>query len=720
MTAVGPPGEPAGVLPSEAALPVTLIDTLLDLSEEAVRSRRPDAVLQQIAGTAARLLAVRWGVLFLRDPGGPELRLVAVYGLALTDLPAALQLPSESHRNATLLQGRPLVVEDYRGGPPLAPIWWEPAERLGIRAVLAVPMILDGEYLGSLHVAHDAAHPFPPAEIDVLQRLARLAAQVVVRTRALSAAEQRAGALETMQAVARSLEATLDLDTVLGILVERAVEITGATGGSLMLWDEAMGRLVPRKAINAPELVTAHVAAHEGATGKAYATGRPQIANDYQQFLHAIPEARQDRVTNVLAVPLVRHGAPIGTITVFSRFFRAFTDEDAALLSLFAAQVAVAIDNQVLYGRVARQQRQLDDIIRTLHDGLIVYELDGRIRFLNPAAMEMLGIDPAVVGLPREEVTAHAERYLRYEIKPLHDRAATIAAVLEQGITLAGMTRVYSDPERTVEAFYSPLLDEAGNPSGFVSLFRDVSATQELERLRAELAVTRQQEDFLSIVAHELRTPVTAIKGFTDLLVRRLVPDATVTPRDLFMLGAVAGQVDRLAGLIDDLLDGARLHAGKLDFHWEVCDLGDIVRGAVAAVHPLAGARESDLVVTGECVPVRCDRVRLEQVFINLLTNALKYSTSGPITCTICGAAGTAEVAVADRGPGIAPKDLPHVFERFFRSHDVYEHQRGLGLGLYISNEIVTRHDGTMRVDSTLGTGTTFTVTLPLAGEAPA
>ena len=360
------------------------------------------------------------------------------------------------------MRGRTFILEDYQGGAPLSEEWWEPARKLGLRCVIATPLLAGEEYFGSLHAGGRTPRVFTPGDVALLERLARLAAQALAHTRALSAAEQRAGALESMQAFARSMAATQDLDPLLEQLLERAVALTGATGGTVMLWDDAEQALVMRKGYNAPAFDNQQLARGEGLVGQVFDQGVTLVENSYQHYDGAATLGRSDRLTNVLVAPLLRQGQPFGTLAVFSKTFKAFTAEDSRLLTLFASQAAVAIDNQALYSTVARQQRQLDSIIRALHDALVVYGRDGRVLMMNPAAEELVGIKAQVVNVPLAEISAHSERYFRYRVEPLHDWAGTFEAVLEHGVTLAAMQRVHSDPVRTVESFFFPYYDENG------------------------------------------------------------------------------------------------------------------------------------------------------------------------------------------------------------------------------------------------------------------
>jgi PAS domain S-box-containing protein len=696
-------------------LPVGAVDTLLAFSEAVARSTRPDDLLARITATAVELAGLPWSGVVLRDPHTDELRLVAAEGVPLAALPPVLEFSLESRLYQTLRRGELFIVEDYEAATLQTLVGRILARGIGANTMLAAPLQIDGDFLGAIYLAGPTPHHYTPLEQALIRRLARLAAQLLVHTRALSAAEHRAGALEMMQAMATSLEATLDLETVLRILIGRSIDLVGASGGALILWDEGSGKLVTRMssgvAYDYPP-----VAPGQGVTGTAFATGVPQVQNSYQHFAGAIPRASEQRVTNALAVPLLRGGRPFGTITVFSLVFKPFTPEDIHTLTLFAGQAAVAIDNQMLYSTVLSQQRQLDSIIRAMHDALVVYDRAGTIILINPAAEDLIGLRAAVVGVSHDEVMRNYERYAKYRVEPLHDWDRTFDTVLTTGVTLAAMSHVHSDRLRTVESVFAPYLDATGAIIGVIAVTRDVSVSHELERVRAELEVARRQEDFLSIAAHELRTPITAVKGYSDLLNRRMAPGYTVTERDTRMLGSIASQVSRLTELVDDLLDMGRIQAGRIEFHWELCSIREVLRGAIDSVRPIAGAREPDLQLVGEeDGTVRCDPGRLEQVFVNLLTNALKYSAAGAVTCTVARLDGRVRVAVQDRGAGIPPDDLPRLFDRFFRSHDVYAHQRGLGLGLYISRQIVERHEGRIWAESVLDVGSTFYVELPLA-----
>lgn len=255
-------------------------------------------------------------------------------------------------------------------------------------------------------------------------------------------------------------------------------------------------------------------------------------------------------------------------------------------------------------------------------------------------------------------------------------------------------------------------------------------ATQALDRARlyeaaqraraAAEAANRLKDDFLSTVSHELRAPLNAILGWTSML-RSGSLDETRTARAIDSIFANASRQTRL---IDELLDVARIVAGRAVLDLHEIDLAETIRGAVDAVMPAAHAKGVELhFETDAHVRVMGDAQRLEQVFLNLVSNGVKFtSKGGRVTVEITSSGRSADIVVADTGIGIDPEFLPHVFERF-RQADSSTSRRygGLGLGLSIAHHLVVLHGGTIRADSAgAGRGTTFTVSLPVTAAEEA
>jgi signal transduction histidine kinase len=248
------------------------------------------------------------------------------------------------------------------------------------------------------------------------------------------------------------------------------------------------------------------------------------------------------------------------------------------------------------------------------------------------------------------------------------------------------------------------------------------TAEQVAQRQAEELVTANKLKDqFLSLASHELKTPISAIKGYAQLAQRRLnkIPDSSpATNAAHESLGKIADQSNRLTALVNDLLDVSRIQAGKLELRLEECDLVVLCQQAVEEQHT-STERAIDLAVPAEPVCLMADCERLGQVLNNLISNALKYSDSKTsIQVSLTAQNGRAQVRVQDHGVGIPGDELPMIFDRFFRARTAREgNQRGLGLGLVICKEIVERHHGGIWAESEEGQGSTFVFELPMAKE---
>jgi signal transduction histidine kinase len=252
-----------------------------------------------------------------------------------------------------------------------------------------------------------------------------------------------------------------------------------------------------------------------------------------------------------------------------------------------------------------------------------------------------------------------------------------------------------------------------------------LAAEQELQTYAEELETKNQKlneadhmkDRFISIASHELKTPITSIRGQAQLVLRRLSKQRDLSP-DMesirTTLEKINAQTDRLTALVNELLDVSNIRAGRLELHKKEHDLVDICREVVEDERLLTG-RTILLEVPSTPLKAPVDRDRIVQVLVNLVSNAVKYSSEEtPVQVNVSRHNGMAVIQVCDQGKGIAKDQQKHIFEMFYRAPDAQSSKPGLGLGLAISKDIVERHKGHISFESEQGKGSTFTVELPL------
>lgn len=296
--------------------------------------------------------------------------------------------------------------------------------------------------------------------------------------------------------------------------------------------------------------------------------------------------------------------------------------------------------------------------------------------------------------------------------------------------TVSIMLTGYASLESAVTALRSGAYDYLIKPSDVDELRATVGRALERRRLRQRLVeleqLDRLKTQFLSMASHELRTPLTAVSGFMQIARRRMgrlggaaeVPDSwrAEAQKADETLEMANRQAKKLARLIDELLDVSRLQQGRVEMRLAEIELADVVREVGERMKLLSKGHEIETKIEG-AAPIVADRDRIEQVLENLVGNAMKYSPeSGRIEMSLRINGANAIVLVRDQGIGIAPAEVEKIFGLFYRSPDPRaDHVGGLGLGLYISREIVSRHHGRLWAERNPGAGTTFHVTLPLA-----
>ncbi|HYH97070.1 ATP-binding protein [Hyalangium sp.] len=276
-------------------------------------------------------------------------------------------------------------------------------------------------------------------------------------------------------------------------------------------------------------------------------------------------------------------------------------------------------------------------------------------------------------------------------------------------------TRWPDGTTRWLSARGQVFFDAAGVPARLLGTLLDISEQKRVEQALREAVRTR--DEFLSIASHELKTPITSLKMQLQMTQRKIKPEEQVgLPLEKLarVLAISTRQVDRLTNLVEDLLDVSRIQAGKLDFRFESVDLSSLVHEVVERLRDqLSEVRCSVEVFATDSLRVECDRFRVEQVVVNLLTNAMKYGAGRPIQISVEPLHHAARISVQDFGIGIDKDKHELIFERFARAVPS-RNISGLGLGLYIVKQILNAHHGHVRVESEVGKGSTFVIELPL------
>lgn len=642
----------------------------------------------------------------------------------------------------------------------------------GIYAWIGVPLNTGNETIGAISLGStDPAIAYTREQQDILQAIADQAAGAIIKTQLLDESQRRARQLEILNQVGRSLTSTLEIDPLLSQILASAVEILRSEAGSLLLVDEVTDELifVVTTGPVANDLTGMRLPPGTGLVGKAVEMRTSIIDNNVHQSKDWFEKADENTgfITRALmVVPMEVRDKVIGVIEVINKVDGSpFSPDDQRLLSAFTAQAAVAIENarlftmtdQALAARVEelsvmqRVDRELNaslDLTRAMH-----ITLDWAMRQSEAGA----GLVAVVENIEESEETTlrimASQGYTglditdRQEVEKIRQIAAVQEAVdgkirlpkLDQkgkylldmgqsqlvipirreeqtiGLILLESLQVENFDEETT-AFLTRLSDHAAIAIANAKLFTAVEA--------ANIA----KSDFINFVSHELKTPMTSIQGFTDLLSNGAV--GPVNEAQAGFLATIRANVRRMDRLVSDLSDISKIEAGRLRLEFASVNIQEIVDEVVRSTKGQIDQKEQILVVEvpDDLPAVWGDRTRITQVLTNLVSNAYKYTPqqgqifvrgeqAQNIWDTNLDAAPTVlHISVQDTGIGIKPEDQKQIFSKFFRSDDPKARESpGTGLGLNITKNLVELQGGQIWFESEFRKGTAFHFTIPVA-----
>ncbi|HVB20427.1 MAG TPA: ATP-binding protein [Ktedonobacteraceae bacterium] len=390
---------------------------------------------------------------------------------------------------------------------------------------------------------------------------------------------------------------------------------------------------------------------------------------------------------------------------------------EAKTLEGCGMHIAAALAQARLHAEIEHERARLRAVLAQLPEGIMLVEApDGRIQYVNAAATEITGMT-ASAQIDFQMQNAHLAPYLTdIQGNPISPEKLSTNRAL-RGETINGLETLLTRQNGT-EVFLltsaAPLRTDDGTIIGAIVVFQDITTRKSIEQ---------EKNEFLSITSHELRTPITTIQGFAELLqVRAREPESLNTPQNQRALTSIIDQSKRLTRLIEEILDLSRIESKRMLLNIEPHDLMQTLRQVLENQSMMAKHHTIHLVLDGvtaqDTLPGYFDEDRIIQVLNNLINNAIKYSPDQDeieVGLRYTGEKpGEALIWVRDYGIGIAAHELPHIYERFHRAGNLDRSISGLGIGLYLVNELVTRHGGHIQVESIDGKGSTFSVTLPL------
>jgi GAF domain-containing protein/anti-sigma regulatory factor (Ser/Thr protein kinase) len=772
-----------------------------ELSESLEQQTATSEVLQVISSSPGELQPVfdamlenavwicgaTFGNLWLRE--GDSFRIAAMhgappaYGDFLRREPLVCLGPETAMVRAVTTR-QPVQVADLRASPAYLdrdPLLVAGVDVGGIRTLVTVPMLKENKPIGVIAIYRQEVRAFTDKQIDLLSNFARQAVIAIENTRLLNelreSLQQQTATSEVLQVISSSPG---ELGPVFEAMLANATQLCEANFGNLFLYKDDGLRVVASHNVP-PAFAEARrrgpfypppgsgiweaIATKQTVHLADLAAARPYL----ERHPAAVEAVELGGVRTFLAVPMLRDNELVGMIVIYRQEVRLFTTKQIELVTNFARQAIIAIENVRLLNelrarttdlaRSVEELRALGDVsqavnstlnLATVLDTIVakavqlsdteagaIYEFDAQHKelqlrstygmtdeLINALSNQHIGLDEPTV----QRSFANREPV---QIPNLGDVPSTPAQDI---VARAGYRAVLFVPMLSPDGVVGALVVRRTRPGEFspniIDLLKTFSAQSvlaiqnahlftELDEKSRQLEIASQHKSqFLANMSHELRTPLNAILGYTELILDNIYGDTSDKMREV--LERLQANAKHLLGLINDVLDLSKIEAGQLTLDLADYSLQDVVHTVVTAVEPLASGKK--LALTAEAAanlpPGHGDGRRIAQVLLNLVGNAIKFTDKGEVAIKASVTDGFFTVAVRDTGPGIDPSDQDKIFREFQQAdNSATKRKGGTGLGLSIAKRIIGMHGGRIWVESDVGKGSTFAFTIPVKVE---
>ncbi len=496
--------------------------------------------------------------------------------------------------------------------------------------------------------------------------------------------------------ISRAMTEELDLDALLTRILRISVEMLTGHAGFIALQDEhstwrmSVHEGIPEALLNYLERWMQSLPPNEG-----------QEEVYIPEINRMLNEISMGMITGV-GIMMVFQKQVIGQIYVFRNYRGSFSTNDRILLSSFANQAAIAVRNARLYQETRNQTLRMEALLDSVADGILILTPDLTVERINTALERLLNIPEA------ECIGKHVDEIFRWAKPPLGTPFTKAFAEIAPGnqgnhLYLEGdLQRHGISQPLPVGITYGPLYSANNKLLNIIASVRDITRFRTAEEMKTS---------FISVVSHELKTPIALIKGYVSTLRR----DDVEWDREIVedSLAVIEEEADHLTEMVEDLLDATRLQAGGIQLQKSEFSIKEIARQLVNRFSVQSSSHQFTIDLPDDLPAVVADESRIRQVLSNLIGNAIKYSPGGEVRISGKLRQRDIMICVSDQGEGFDPRDIPFVFDRFYRSEEAAKKTKGTGLGLYLCRSIVDAHGGKIWVDETCKEGSRVCFSIP-------
>ncbi len=563
-------------------------------------------------------------------------------------------------------------------------------------------------------------------------------------------AETRAAELSTLHEASLAVGAQLTLTELLSLIARKSCELVKAESSAIYLCHDDTGSLTVKAEYNTRTSYLGRMLTYgEGVAGLVAITGKPMRINNYTEWSGKAGAFSKDTdITAVLGIPLIAGGQVVGVMDIMDDMNRrVFNDDDVRLLNLLAPQAAIAVRNALLYDEVWRERDRVEAVLNSVKDGILMLDRNYNVVLANPRFTELMNLETdQILNRTINEVADMLGEAFESEPAFGADMVTRILSDLRRHPEAAFQRKVIiNDPKRRyVDWMILPVLDHGGGVVGWLNVFHDTTQQRELEQLR---------DDFISMLVHDLRSPLTSIIGGIEL-VSTLMPEILdeTGERQAEFLNQVERNCYNLLNMVNALLEVSRLEAGRMPLTLETTGLEELLASSVSQVS--ITAQEKRVLIEADVPEInpilRIDVEKMRRVIVNILSNALTFSPiGGNIDISVrvednVRRRGTTSaldpnqllrrgtttflretrkegepqpkallVSISDEGPGIPPGSTERIFDKFTQLPTISKNRSGTGLGLALCKLVVEAHGGRIWVESELGKGSTFNFSIP-------